>query len=297
MVQDHDAARAAVAADDVERLRALLRARPALLSERLDESGRTALHLAAHADAKRVADALLAAGADFYARDDNGQLPLDLPAGQEMNGVREHLRAMNRSRNDFLGAVGRQEIDRVKALLAQDPSLVAARDIGDGWSALMIACHFGNEKMARVLVNAGSRLDATDFNNGQDAVLVCAEKDSAACLTVLIEAGAELSRTATIMYGQIPMRMNALHVASWKGHAEVVRLLIAKKVDVNTRVVAYPLFTPLHLAATDGHAAVVALLLEAGTDAHARDGRRGITALQMAEAGKHEAAAALLQSR
>jgi ankyrin repeat protein len=295
MTTEASAMSAAIAVDDVDATLALLRDHPALLTARLNGTGLSPLHAAAKHNARRVSEALVGAGTDFYARDVNGQLPLDLPPGQEMNDTRKWLREVNKSRNAFLGAVHEQNIDRGKELLGKDPSLATARDIGDGWSAVMTACDFGNEELLGVLLEAGATVDAADFNSGQDAVHVCAEKGQADCLKLLIDTGANVGRVADVNYGRLPMRMNALHIASWKGHKEVVRLLLAAKVDANERAKSYAMFSPLHFAATEGHAEIVALLLQAGADPQAHDGRRGITALEMAEAGKHEAAVKALR--
>jgi hypothetical protein len=255
------------------------------------------LRLAAAKDAKDIAEWLMANGTDldFYDRDDNGQLPLDVPPGEELNATRKFLREINKSRSDFLDAVGKQDIERVKRMLAEDKSLAISRDIGDGWSVVMMACHFGNAPLLEVLIAAGAPLDATDFNNGQDAVMVCAEKGQADCLRQLIKAKVHINRTARINYGRLPMEMNALHMAAWKMKPAVVSLLIEAGVDVNERAKSYAMFSPLQFAATEGDAESVALLLKAGADKEARDGRRNINALQMAEAGKHQACVDLLK--
>jgi ankyrin repeat protein len=250
--------------------------------------------LAANADDRKAAEALLASGADFYARDENGQLPLDLPPGGSMNDTRKWLREVNKSRNAFLTALHENQIDRVTELLAADRSLASTRDIGDGWSAVMSACHFGNLEMLRLLLDAGASLDAVDFNNGHDAVFVCAEKGQTECLRLLLAAGAKPDRMWRVNYGALPMQMNALHVAAWKGHGPIVQLLLDAKVDPNVRSKSYAMFSPLHFAATEGHTAIVRQLLDAGADTTARDGRRGITALEMARAATHTDAAAAL---
>src|SRR5688572_6544100 len=186
---------AAIAKDDVATLRTLLLAQPTLLTTTTDEAGRSPLHTAARHDARGAAEALVEAGADFYARDLNGQLPLDLPPDQpELNATRQWLRTVNRTRNEFLAAVHQQQVDRVKEMLAADPSLATARDIGDGWTPVMTACHFGNEALLSVLIAAGAKLDGADFNSGHDAVYVAAEKGHAGCLKRLIDAGADVSR-------------------------------------------------------------------------------------------------------
>jgi ankyrin repeat protein len=286
---------AAIVADDVGAVEGLLRLDPQLAHEPMDASGCSPLHLAARHDAGRVAAALLEGGADFYARDANGQLALDVPPGQRMNETRKRLRERNRTCNAFLAVVHEQKLDRVKELLAADETLAAARDIGDGWTAVMTACHFGNVELLRVLVAAGAPLDGADFHSGHDAVYVCADKGAAGCLRVLIEAGADVTRTWRVAYGALPMEMNALHVAAWKGHSDVLAVLLEAKVDPNARARSYAVFSPLHFAAIEGHAEVVRQLIDAGADTAALDGRRGITALEMAEAGKHEAVAAILR--
>lgn len=253
------------------------------------------LHLAARSNERRVAEYLVKGNVDFYARDENQQLALDVPPGQTLNETRQYLRELNKTRNEFLAAVHEQKIERVKALLAADKSLAESRDIGDGWSAVMTACRFGNDELLRTLIAAGAPLNAVDFNTAQDALYVAAEKGHAGCLKQLLDAGADPNQTWTVNYGRLPMVMNALHVASWKGHSEIVRLLLAAKVDVNRRATSYAVFSPLHFAATEGHTEIVKQLLAAGADVGARDGRRNITALEMAEAGKHDETAAVLR--
>ena len=116
-------------------------------------------------------------------------------------------------------------------------------------------------------------------------------------MKLLLKAGMKADVTWRVNYGSLPMEMNALHVAAWKGHVDVVKVLIDAKVDVNARAKAYPVLSPLHFAATEGHTEIVKSLLAAGADREAKDGRRGITALQMAEAGKRTDAAAVLREK
>lgn len=285
----------AIAEDDVAAVEKHIAADANLLT-RPDAAGRSPLHLAARADAKKTAEWLIKNGADFYARDNNLQLPLDVPPGETLNETRRFLRDINKKRNDFLSAVARDDVDAINKMLAEDKSLANARDIADGWSAVMMACHFGHLKVLETLLSNGAKLDATDFHTGYDAIYACVEKGNADALKIILKAGADPSKTWRVQYGSLPMEMNALHLAAWKKHANVVEVLIAAGVDVNARARSYAVFSPLHFAATEGDAATVNLLLKAGADREARDGRRYITALQMAEAAKHEAAAALLRA-
>jgi hypothetical protein len=62
------------------------------------ESHPMPLRLAAGKDAKDVAQWLVANGQDpdFYDRDDNGQLPLDVPPEGQLNATRKFLREINK---------------------------------------------------------------------------------------------------------------------------------------------------------------------------------------------------------
>jgi len=60
-----------------------------------------------------------------------------------------------------------------------------------------------------------------------------------------------------------------LHVASGRGHAKVVHLLLQRNADVNVRCTSHYNWTPLHFASFVGHAKVVQLLLEHGADVNA----------------------------
>jgi ankyrin repeat protein len=92
----------------------------------------------------------------------------------------------------------------------------------------------------------------------------------------------ELERTAALL-GQSPLLVHArdymdqtpLHIASHKGHVELIRLLVERGAEINAR--AYNGFTPLHLAREP---AVVDLLARSGADLNAV-GASG-TALQRA---------------
>ena len=60
--------------------------------------------------------------------------------------------------------------------------------------------------------------------------------------------------------------LSALHIAAKYGNAEMVRLLLERKVDVNT--LGKHQLTPLHVAAHYKHPNVAALLLDNNADSH-----------------------------
>jgi ankyrin repeat protein len=91
---------------------------------------------------------------------------------------------------------------------------------------------------------------------------------------------------------------NLLHMAAWKGHFKITRMLLehdeSMKLLVNTPNNYGQ--TPLHLASTHDHASIVALLLKFGADMETRDGYK-MTPLQCASGfiGSGKAAQLLLE--
>jgi ankyrin repeat protein len=90
----------------------------------------------------------------------------------------------------------------------------------------------------------------------------------------------------------------ALHFAAWRGHAAMVRLLLARGADqrrANARG-----FTAAHKAAERGHAAVAALLCAAAGAEEAlmwRDPEQFMTPLALANLHGHVECAAVLRAR
>ena len=76
------------------------------------------------------------------------------------------------------------------------------------------------------------------------------------------------------------MGRSALHIATSRGHIEVVKLLLESGADPNRRDRLYN--TPLHLAACIHNFAIISLLLKAGADVRQLD-VRGKNPLQLAQ--------------
>ena len=102
-------------------------------------------------------------------------------------------------------------------------------------------------------------------------------------VTALLESGMDVNRIDRVWDG-----FTALHVAAYKGHRAVVKVLIDAGADVNTRDTSNRLHlgTPLFLAARNGHASVVHQLIKAGANVHLSD-RNGLTPLAMAKNNGH----------
>ena len=93
-------------------------------------------------------------------------------------------------------------------------------------------------------------------------------------------------------YSRCPQNFTELIVGSYFGHDAVVRLLVEKGADIDSKDSRFGR-TPLSWAAGNGHEAVARLLLEKGSDVNTKD-KRGTTPLHLATEGGHEAVVKLL---
>jgi uncharacterized protein len=151
---------AAVLDDDVARVQSILAESPDLASTR-DRDGVSVLMHARYRSNRQVMDALMAADP----------------------GLDVHEAA----------ALG--YLDRLRELLTEDPSNLAARS-ADGFTALHFAAFFAKPEAARILIDLGAPVDATADN---------------------------------------PTRVQPLHSAAAGRHVDICRLLLAAGADVNAR--------------------------------------------------------------
>ena len=203
---------------------------------------------------------------------------------------------------DLIAAVNADDAAAVSALLAEDPSLVSARD-ANGVSALMLSRYRFARPVTDALLAVDPDLDvfegaalgyidrlrerlaedptrATESSpDGFTALHYTAFFGKAEAARVLIEAGAGVNT-----YSQNSFHVQPLHSAAAGRHHEVCRVLLAAGADVNAKQQAG--YTPLHEAAQHGDDELVELFISAGADPSARldDGR---TPAEAAEAAGH----------
>jgi ankyrin repeat protein len=115
----------------------------------------------------------------------------------------------------------------------------------------------------------GVELDRT-AQNGNTALMMAAFKGHKAAVQTLLAKGAAVNRPG----------WTALHYAAAGGHADIARLLIASKANLDSPSPSG--ITPLMIAAREGMEATVAVLLEAGADTTLRN-NEALTAGQIAE--------------
>lgn len=165
---------------------------------------------------------------------------------------------------DLIDAVTAGDTERVRALLAEDSSLVAARD-EEGVSALLLARYRFDRATTDALLAADPELDVFE----------------AAALGYVDRLRQRLVDSAEAVTAFSPDGFTALHLAAFFGKAEVARLLLehGARVDVYTR---NPFANqPLHAAAAGRHIEVCRILLAAGADVNATQ-RGGFTPLHEA---------------
>ena len=121
-------------------------------------------------------------------------------------------------------------------------------------------------------------------------IISCAKKGHLEAMKLLLDADRSLVN-ARDSDGSTP-----LHCASWKGHDELVTLLLDCGADINSRNENdHWGDTPLHAAAHGNRRAVAAILIERGADLVALN-PKGKTPLEETEAHKATAVAKLLRA-
>jgi ankyrin repeat protein len=243
---------------NADRVLELLATDPAL-AHATDDDGRTPLHHAAERGHIEVASILLDAGADIDAREEDDETPLHYAAW------RSQL------------AVGR--------LLVARGTDVEARNHWGRTPLLIVGRETGNADMARLLIDAGAKVNARDRGNSS-ALDLAAWRGFAELVDLLLDNGAELPP---------PESQDGQFVAMFaadKGLVRLFNLCVDSGVDLGLRNESDG--SLLHSASQGGSANVVARLLDAGFDPNERD-RYGRTPLHYAaEMGRKEAAKILL---
>ena len=137
-------------------------------------------------------------------------------------------------------------LDKVKSLLAANPSLVSSRVATnhpnliryDGYTPLICAAEKGRKDVVEFLLTHKADVSATSVN-GWTALHAAAYFGNKDVVEVLLSHKANVN--AKDLDGYTP-----LHLASGGRHKDIVELLLTNKADVNAKSVRGE--TPLHLA-------------------------------------------------
>ncbi len=160
---------------------------------------------------------------------------------------------------EFLEAVKKGSNSLVEEMIAKEPDLVNAR-ASSGESAIILALYYGQESIARKLVQWGAHLDIFE----------------ASCIGDLNRVKSLLEEHPGLVHSYSADGFTPLHLAAFFGQLEVTRFLISKGADLNA-ISKNTTFaehnTPLDttIASTSPDALTVAkLLIESGADPNAR---------------------------
>jgi hypothetical protein len=150
-------------------------------------------------------------------------------------------------------AAAEGDTNKVQQLL-QDWAHIGPRQ-QDGTQTLLLAVHFGNAKVVKLLLDKGVNDIELKDRYGSTALLLAAESGNAAVVRLLLDKGANIG--ARNQYGSTPLLR-----AAFNGHAEVVKLLLEKHANIQVRDNGGR--TALALAVDQGNTEIVNLLREKG---------------------------------
>lgn len=212
------------------------------------------------------------------------------------------------SQSDMIAAVQSGDLEKIKSLLRDDPSLASAKD-STGVSARMHALYRRRQDIADLLCegrdldlfeaaalgesdrvsdilkqdgNAAKRWSADGFTS----LHLAAFFNRPEVVRDLIRHGADVAAVA-----RNPMKVMPLHSAAAAHSREIVRLLVENGAPPNAQQEGG--WTPLHEAAQIGDQEMVSALLEYGADPQLRS-KNGKTAIDMAEEKGHREIVQLL---
>lgn len=183
---------------------------------------------------------------------------------------------------DLLDAINRGDIEKVRALLQDDPELVNVKD-DHGRTPLFSASMRGHKGIAQLLINNGADVHARDAYG--DAPLYHAiSAGHREIVELLIHNGAEIN--------EVMEEGSPLSLAIYCAHAGVAEVLIRMGADANLKMKNNE--TVLHHAAEMGDRTFIDLLVKAGAEVNARTAYDVIPLHIAAVYGHREAADALI---
>lgn len=182
--------------------------------------------------------------------------------------------------DDMLNAVSAKDVNRVDRLLQRGMDVNTSDQIGN--TLLILAARNSDQTMVELLLKNGANVLKKN-QYGDSALMLAALGGNLQSVTVLVSAGAEID----------PEGWTPLIYAAFAGHADVVRYLLTKDVDVDAQ--SENGISALMAASRNGHLEIVDMLL-------AKDAEIGLvsqdnlTAADMALAAGYSGIVRLLKS-
>jgi ankyrin repeat protein len=178
---------------------------------------------------------------------------------------------------ELFAAIEASDTDRVRVILAADPTLAGSRD-RDGVSALMRARYHPDKDLARTVLEHVDELDIFEAATFGD-------------LDRLTELLAYDPASVVERSGD---GFTALHFAAFFAGPDVVTFLIARGAQVDARGTGWMTGTPLHSAASSDRIEVARVLLDAGAAPDARQSGGWTPLHAAAHNGSHDLVAMLV---
>jgi len=201
-------------------------------------------------DAERLSELLQQDPSAVHARDENGVSAL-LQALYQRQPKLARLLLDAHPEPDVFETAAMGVLPRLGRLLEREPGLAQAWS-PDGFTALHLACFFGQPDAARILLQHGASPNEPSRNPARlHPVNSAAAARNAAAVRLLLEHGAEVDAAQNGGY-------TALHSAAHNGDRETMGLLLDAGADPGCR--ADDGRTPVDMADADGHAELVEIL-------------------------------------
>ena len=213
------------------------------------------------------------------------------------------------SPSEAIAAVHAGDIEKVRSLLRENPSLASAKD-ERGVSALMHSYYRGRKDIAEVILASRSDLDIFEaVASGRDErVSEILDRDPSQAKSWSADGFTPLHFAAFFNQPGIalelvrhgadvgiasmnPMEVAPIHSAAAARANQIVQLLLENGAAVNAR--QHGGWTALHGAADNGNRELVEMLLRHGADPRAQNDQ-GKSSLQVAQEKNHSEVAALL---
>jgi ankyrin repeat protein len=263
------------------------------------------LHFAAlHGDLETIR-LLVEAGADIDGKGDDHEVGV-LGWATCFGDVRQEVAAYLLDHGATLNlwtAIALDRADELRAMVAKDPSLLAARMTRNQHrrTPLHHAARKNRPRIVQLLLELGADPNARDATGatalttasgeGADQSIVASLQGAGLMPDLLTEVNLGRYREAETMLRADPSRIGpdggdtiALHVAVSKQNLTTIRWLLAHGIDVNAKRPMWDInHTALHMTIESGAIEITRLLLDAGADPNVRDDRYHATALGWAE--------------
>ena len=252
----------------------------------VNKDGETPLLLAIRMHREEIARALMAAGADVRACNNEGQNSLDVARSEKLHGLVVELHNMGaypHKDRALLDMARDGRLDRMKVFFENNPD--AEVDVRDenGMTPLMFAAATGHTECAEMLLGAGADVAARD-NVGMTPLLFAALEGRMDALKLLLSKGSDMQ--ASTKGGWTPLLLAVGH-----RHTGMAQFLMQSGANVNATNIEEA--SPLHVAATNNHCVMVELLIVHGASLEAEDAY-GWTPLMVASAYGHASVVKLL---